>query len=119
MKKSVFGWGSGDDNWNGSKKGTGMNRKETDVGRGEKPEEMKKQKLNKNKQIKLFVDKLREECQARNNCFFEFRDLLLISKSLDMKFESDFSKFLDKLNQENYLILKQEPKKGYQFNLKY
>jgi len=68
------------------------------------------------KQTKLFIDKLREEAKMKNSFLFEYQDLLGISRSMNMNV-GDFSEYIDKLNQQSYLILKGS--KLYELNSKY
>lgn len=68
------------------------------------------------KQTKLFIDKLREEAKTRGSFLFEYQDLLGMSRSMNMNV-GDFSEYIDKLNQQSYLILKGS--KLYELNSKY
>ena len=65
------------------------------------------------KQTKLFMDKLREEASLRNGYLFEYQELLKIAKSMNMQV-GDFSEYIDRLNHQNYLILKSS--KLYELN---
>ena len=58
------------------------------------------------KQTKLFVEKLNEEAANKNSDLFEYQDLLRIAKGLNMSMGSDFASYIDKLNFESYLIMK-------------
>ena len=58
------------------------------------------------KQTKCFIDRLNEEAENKNCDLFEYQDLLRIAKSLNMSMGADFSSYVDKLNFENYLIMK-------------
>lgn len=58
------------------------------------------------KQTKIFIEKLNEEAANKNSDLFEYQDLLRIAKSLNMSLGSDFAGYIDKLNYENYLIMK-------------
>ena len=68
------------------------------------------------KQTKLFIDKLREEAKNRDSFLFEFQELLGLSKSMNMNV-GDFAEYIEKLNQQNYLIKKNA--KLYELNSKY
>lgn len=58
------------------------------------------------KQTKCFIEKLNEEAQLRNCDLFEYQELMKIAKGLNMSMGSDFSSYVEKLNYENYLIMK-------------
>lgn len=58
------------------------------------------------KQTKFFIEKLNEEADQKNSDLFEYQDLLKIAKGLNMSVGSDFCSYIDKLNYENYLIMK-------------
>jgi hypothetical protein len=68
------------------------------------------------KQTKIFIDKLREEGKNKDSYLFEFQELLNISKSMNMNV-GDFSEYIDRLNQQSYL-LKKNPKL-YELNSKF
>jgi len=58
------------------------------------------------KQTKCFVEKLNEEAMNKNSDLFEYQDLLRIAKGLNMSMGSDFACYIERLNYENYLIMK-------------
>ncbi len=58
------------------------------------------------KQTKCFIEKLNEEADNKSSDLFEYQDLLKIAKGLNMSMGADFSCYVDKLNFENYLIMK-------------
>lgn len=58
------------------------------------------------KQTKYFIEKLNEEAAEKNSDLFEYQDLLRIAKKLNLSMGADFSNYIDKLNFENFLIMK-------------
>ena len=58
------------------------------------------------KQTKIFIEKLNEESLNKNSDVFDYQELLKIAKGLNLSLGLDFSSYVEKLNFENYLILK-------------
>ncbi len=58
------------------------------------------------KQTKIFLEKLNEEANNKNSDLFDYQELLKIAKGLNLSLGLDFSNYIEKLNFENYLILK-------------
>ena len=57
------------------------------------------------KQTKLFLEQLSKEVTKKGNKIFEYQELITIAKNLSMNV-GDFSEFIDKLNNQNYLMLR-------------
>ena len=57
------------------------------------------------KQTKIFIAKLKERSEEKGDKIFTFHDLVNISRSLNMQV-GDFRHYVDKLNAQNYLIMK-------------
>jgi hypothetical protein len=68
------------------------------------------------KQTKIFIDKLNEKAKEKDSYLFEFAELMDISKQMNMNV-GDFSDYIDRLNQQNYLIKKN--KNLFELNSKY
>ena len=58
------------------------------------------------KQTKVFVEKLNDEAMNKGSDLFEYQDLLRIAKGLNLSMGSDFASYIDRLNYENFLIMK-------------
>ena len=58
------------------------------------------------KQTKVFVEKLNDEAMTKGSDLFEYQDLLRIAKGLNLSMGSDFASYIDRLNYENFLIMK-------------
>lgn len=57
------------------------------------------------KQTKIFIEKLKERAAEKGDKIFSFHDLSNISRSLNMQV-GDFRHYIDKLNAQNYLLMK-------------
>jgi hypothetical protein len=68
------------------------------------------------KQTKIFIDKLNEYAKEKSTYLFEFSELMDISKKMNMNV-GDFSDYVERLNQQNYLIKKN--KNLFELNTKY
>lgn len=65
------------------------------------------------KQTKVFIEKLKEKAEAKGDRVFSFHDLVNVSRSLNMQV-GDFRHYVDKLNAQNYLLMKSS--KVYELN---
>ena len=61
--------------------------------------------LSQPKQTKIFLEKLKELANKKNDKIFTFQDLMNTSRSLNMQV-GDFRHYIDKLNVQNHLLMK-------------
>jgi len=57
------------------------------------------------KQTKIYVDKLRQEANARGSPIYDYQELVRIGKEINLQV-GDFRNMIDKLNSQGILIMK-------------